>query len=398
MNILHINDKLEISGGVEVYIDQLCKYGEQCGIANEWISIQKSAGSGYLFESKKQTKKQFSALKSLVKHLTVHCNDNNIDIIHVHSISNPSLIRALFKIRPVVRSMHEPRIACPGQGKFWRNSEKICDQPFGLHCFYHAYKEGCCNRHPKRLLKAYNNVKFETTEGKQNYKAIIVMSEYMENEAIKVGYKKDQLFLNPHFTEPVSDVDLVDQSNSEKKSIIFIGRLSRTKGVHYFIECGVRLLEKGYKVQLDIVGDGHDADYFKEKIPEKYINDFIFHGWQSRENINRLLNQSYLMIFPSIYPEAFGISGIEAMMRGKPVVGFDVGGVSTWLKDGLTGFAVEVKNVEEMSKKIYELIEDKELYNKISVSNRSFAIKNFNISKHVNTLVNTYDKALKNQP
>jgi glycosyltransferase involved in cell wall biosynthesis len=68
------------------------------------------------------------------------------------------------------------------------------------------------------------------------------------------------------------------------------------------------------------------------------------------------------------------------------------------LKDGLTGFAVEVKNVEEMSKKIYELIEDKELYNKISVSNRSFAIKNFNISKHVNTLVNTYDKALKNQP
>jgi glycosyltransferase involved in cell wall biosynthesis len=149
---------------------------------------------------------------------------------------------------------------------------------------------------------------------------------------------------------------------------------------------------------LDIVGDGHDADYFKEKIPEKYINDFIFHGWQSRGNINRLLNQSYLMIFPSIYPEAFGISGIEAMMRGKPVVGFDVGGVSAWLKDGLTGFAVEVKNVEEMSKKIYELIEDKELYNKISVSNRSFAIKNFNISKHVNTLVNTYDKALKNQP
>ena len=396
MNILHISDKLEISGGVEVYIDQLCKYGEQCGIANEWISIQKSAGSGYLFESKKQKKKQFSALKSLVKHLTVHCNDNNIDIIHVHSISNHSLIRALFKIRSVVRSMHEPRIACPGQGKFWRNSEKICDQPFGLHCFYHAYKEGCCNRHPKRLLKAYNNVKFETTEGKQNYKAIIVMSEYIENEAIKVGYKKDQLFLNPYFTEPVSDVDLVDQSNSEKKSIIFIGRLSRTKGVHYFIECGVRLLEKGYKVQLDIVGDGHDADYFKEKIPEKYINDFIFHGWQTRENINRLLNQSYLMLFPSVYPEAFGISGIEAMMRGKPVVGFDVGGVSTWLKDKVSGHLVEVKNTNELIAKTESLLIDKDLYHTFSRNAQEIALAEFSVDKHMQLLNLVYNKILAN--
>ena len=55
MNILHINDKLQISGGVEVYIDQLCMYGEQYGITNEWFSIQKSSGSGYLFESKKAT-------------------------------------------------------------------------------------------------------------------------------------------------------------------------------------------------------------------------------------------------------------------------------------------------------------------------------------------------------
>jgi len=332
----------------------------------------------------------------LVKHLTVHCNDNNIDIIHVHSISNHSLIRALFKIRSVVRSMHEPRIACPGQGKFWRNSEKICDQPFGLHCFYHAYKEGCCNRHPKRLLKAYNNVKFETTEGKQNYKAIIVMSEYIENEAIKVGYKKDQLFLNPYFTEPVSDVDLVDQSNSEKKSIIFIGRLSRTKGVHYFIECGVRLLEKGYKVQLDIVGDGHDADYFKEKIPEKYINDFIFHGWQTRENINRLLNQSYLMLFPSVYPEAFGISGIEAMMRGKPVVGFDVGGVSTWLKDKVSGHLVEVKNTNELIAKTESLLIDKDLYHTFSRNAQEIALAEFSVDKHMQLLNLVYNKILAN--
>ena len=49
--------------------------------------------------------------------------------------------------------------------------------------------------------------------------------------------------------------------------------------------------------------------------------------------IDNYLSRASVVVFPSIYPESFGIVGIEAMMRGRPVVGFDVGGVKDWLKN-----------------------------------------------------------------
>ena len=76
-------------------------------------------------------------------------------------------------------------------------------------------------------------------------------------------------------------------------------------------------------VQFDIIGSGHDEKYFRSLIPHKYETKFIFHGWKDRSNKSNF-TKAYIMIFPSIYPEAFGLSGIEAMMNNKPVVGFNV--------------------------------------------------------------------------
>ena len=181
--------------------------------------------------------------------------------------------------------MRDPRMFCPGQGKFWRNSEKICDIPFGKHCVYHAYSQGCMNRHPKRVINSIYNTFKEIDFSKEMYKAIIVMSDYMYSESIKVGMPSKVLKVNPHLTNLIPTNKLIDTSNREVKHIIFIGRLSRTKGVHYFIKVGIALLEKGKKLIFDIVGDGHDRKIFQDMIPVALQKYFIFHGWQSKENV-----------------------------------------------------------------------------------------------------------------
>jgi glycosyltransferase involved in cell wall biosynthesis len=396
LKVLHINDKIEISGGVETNINDLCHHSLNYNIEPEWFGIYEEKSfkvRSYRIPDKELFK---GDLGGLLQYLTQYVKEASIDIIHIHSLSAPKIISHCFKLAPVLRSMREPRMFCPGQGKFWRKSERICDQPFGLHCFYHAYTEGCVNRHPKRLLKAYENAKFEVTKGAKYYAAIFVMSDYMREESMKVGYDPGKLILNPHFTPPVEEDKLLDQSDAKVKKLIFVGRLSRTKGVHYFIKSSLQLLEKGYDIHLDIVGDGHDAEYFKSLVPKNYEHKFTFHGWQSRKQIDELLNQSYLMIFPSIYPEAFGISGIEAMVRGKPVVGFDVGGVSTWLKDQVSGHLVEVKNTDELIAKTESLLIDKNLYHTFSRNARKNALTEFSVDKHMNLLKETYHRILKN--
>ena len=395
MNILHLNDKIEISGGVEVYIQQLMELLPKYSFEAFWLGINNFEDNynvkSYLKESENQSEISF---RKLILYLKEYISKNKIDIIHIHSLSNPKLIQACFKLAPVVRSMHEPRIVCPGQGKFWRNSERICNKNFGLHCLYHAYKEGCCNRHPKRLLKAYKNVLFETAKGNLNYSGIVVMSNYMFEEAVKVGFDTDKIYLNPYFTTSVDSNELVVEQLATKKSLLYVGRLSRTKGVHYMIDMGLTLLKKGFDIQIDIVGDGEDKEFFKSLIPVEFKESFIFHGWKSRDEVDIIMKACYLLIFPSIYPEAFGISGIEAMMRGKPVVGFDVGGVSTWLKNEETGFLVPVKDIDGLTEKTILLLNDQNLYKKMSKASRVVALREFRKVEHMSKLLNVYKQAL----
>ncbi|MAX70021.1 MAG: hypothetical protein CMC76_02825 [Flavobacteriaceae bacterium] len=394
INVLHINDKIENSGGVETNISQLIHLGKDYGINGCWLGIYEKDN---VLELKLYPNDEVvfnGDYTSFFNYIKAYIAENDVDILHLHSLSNPKIIAFLFRLKPVVRSIHEPRIMCPGQGKFLRNSEEICDKPFGLDCIYYAYKEGCCNRHPKRLLQAYNNVKWETTNGNKGYRALIANSNYIIKEAIKVGFDKTKLYLNPHMTPTVEAHQLIDKSNADCKSLLYVGRLSRTKGTHYFINTGVELLKKGYNIVLDIVGDGHDKAYFKSLIPKEYRDYFVFHGWQNREQINKFYANCYLLVFPSIYPEAFGISGIEAMMHAKPVVAFNVGGISTWLKNNRSGYLVSVKDTQAMLEKLETLINDKMIYKTISMQAREMALNKFQPKNHMLKLKEIYNRCL----
>jgi len=204
------------------------------------------------------------------------------------------------------------------------------------------------------------------------------------------GFESKNIYLNPHLTPFVDSNELVVEQLVTKKSLLYVGRLSRTKGVHYMIEMGIKLSNRGYDIQIDIVGDGEDKEFFKSLIPDEFKDKFIFYGWKSREEVDQIMKMCYLLIFPSIYPEAFGISGIEAMMRGKPVVGFDVGGVSTWLKNEESGFLVPVKDLDSLTKKTIFLLDDTETYTQMSKKARVLALSEFSADKHMSKLLDKY--------
>lgn len=393
MNILHLNDKLEISGGVEVYIDNVIQYLDSEGCNNIWIGVY-DLGFNFTCKIKNGGRSDNLNLNEVLVIIKDIVKNENIDLIHVHSISNSELLRNCFKIAPVVRSMHDPRMFCPGQGKFWRKSEQHCNISFGLHCVYHAYSEGCMNRHPKRVIKALQNTSSEIIFAQENYEAIIVMSKYMLEESVKVGIPREKLFLNPYLTKVVESGNLCFPHSNELKRILFVGRLSKTKGVHYFIKTGIELLKHREDVVFDIVGDGQDQKIFQEMIPNNLKEKFQFLGWKTSEEIERILADSYLLIFSSIYPEAFGISGIEAMMQGKPVVGFDVGGVSTWLKNNQSGFLVPAKDYKQMAEKVVNLLADEKLYSRMCSEARNIALLEFSPKIHIGKLKKIYSDSL----
>ena len=111
----------------------------------------------------------------------------------------------------------------------------------------------------------------------------------------------------------------------------------------------------------------------------KLGNNVYFEGWVS--NPQKFFIQADIGVFPSLWQEPFGLSGIEAMSFEIPVVGFNVGGTSEWLKDEFNGFLIPERDTCKMAEKIDLLIEKPELRLKLGQNARQYVIKEFDKNK-----------------
>lgn len=396
MNVLHLNDNYQIKGGTEVYIHQLQQLLPEFCVNSFFIGVSFMIGHGYRIETLNYSKNGVQE-KEAFDFIISFVNENKIDLFHLHGISDPNLVKLCLKTLPVIRSMHAPIMFCPGKQKFWIKSEKVCTNPFGVHCFYHSFSERCASIRPDNLINNYLNVKFEIEEAAPQYKFILAMSEYMKSEAIFAGISSDNIAVNPYFTTIHNDREFIEELVPDSvKHIVFAGRLHASKGPHLLIKAMQRIFLDHEDVVLDIIGDGNFKNELLALIKQLEIpsDKIIFHGWLNHHQTIEHIKKSYLLAFPSIYPEAFGIVGIEAMMCSKPIVAFDVGGVSTWLKDKINGFLVENKNVEIFAEKIKILLDDEYLHSEFSNKSKELALLKFLPEIHIDKLVTLYRKCL----
>lgn len=398
MNVLQINQSYEIRGGAEVYVHQLQDLLPQYNVSSFFIAVSEPDSANRFRISGKDISLTQKSEKEVEQFLTSYMKYNKIDIIHIHSVSNKNLVKFCLDKKPVIRSMHEPRMFCPGRQKFFLKSENICRKPFGLHCCVHAYTEKCQDsRIPAEVIKSYSNVKFEIDYAAKRYRHIIAMSDYIKKEAVLAGIPEQRITVNPYFTPIVETFNKELYQREAVKHIVFVGRLHPSKGVHTLIRSLGNILKNQNDVLLDIIGDG----LFKkellnlislENIPSEKI---VFHGWLCHSETLQKIKDAYLVVFPSIYPEAFGIVGIEAMMYAKPVVAFDAGGVSTWLQNNSTGYLVDVKDEEKFEEKVISLLDNENIHREFASNARKSALEKFIPQIHLNKLVEIYKGEVK---
>jgi Glycosyltransferase len=394
MNVLHIHNEITNKGGTEVYLADLQAYLPQYGCNSYWLCIQKN-NQRYLVAEYQGTFTEFS-LKQVKDYLAKWISDHHIDLICIHNLFEIELVELLLTLKPVVKFSHSPVLVCPGRDKYWRFSQKPCTIPYGMHCFWHIYSEGCSNRHPKRIWKAWNYVRKELEFAKDRYQKIVVMSTYNSGRLLECNVPADKIVVNPYFTRYVDTIP--EAIPRETVRILFIGRIISGKGVPEMLHAVEPVLKKHTHVHLDIIGDGLQMNEVKKMVTDKGIEgNVMFHGWLPRQKIDKLLAECYLVIFPSIYPESFGIVGIESMMNGKPVVAFNVGGVSTWLKNGENGFLLKSGDHVQMSQAIEKLLTDKELYKRMSRHAREIAVEQFTPDVHFKKLISVFDNAVTSQ-
>ncbi len=194
---------------------------------------------------------------------------------------------------------------------------------------------------------------------------LIANTAYLKNLLIELGSPAGKIetipvAVNTNFFKPGK----LEINTSETIKIITVGRLEIFKGQHLGIECISKLVKNGYNVYYTIVGTGSQEEVLKNLIKEYSLNNYISTtGRKSQEDIKELLQNHDIFLMTSITDPDYGVESqglvtAEAQACGLPVIGFDSGGVKYTINDGETGFIVPEFDVDAMTKRIEELIDN----------------------------------------
>jgi len=162
----------------------------------------------------------------------------------------------------------------------------------------------------------------------------------------------------------------------EPIKVLTIARLIEKKGVSFAIEAMAHLLSKGEKIEYRIVGDGMLRENLQRLIEGVGIERHVkLLGWKTHEEVKSLLEESHVLVAPSLTSEIGDQEGIpnaikEAMASGLPVISTLHSGIPELVSDGESGLLVPEKDAASLAEALAYLISHPEICKKMGQAGR----------------------------
>jgi len=176
--------------------------------------------------------------------------------------------------------------------------------------------------------------------------------------------------------------------------ILFIGSNMYRKGVPDLIKAAPGVIKEHPQAKFIIVGEDKSVDRLKRMCDDlKVACNFEFAGWQSQETLLSYYQQTTVFVMPSL-TEALGVTFLEAMAAGVPVIGSNVGGIPEIIHDGINGLLVPVESPYSITKAVNKLLSDALLRERL-IRNAYTTVNNFDVTKMMECTMRLYMEVLK---
>jgi glycosyltransferase involved in cell wall biosynthesis len=225
-------------------------------------------------------------------------------------------------------------------------------------------------------------------------------------------YKKEGIGVNSKYYTVLSGIDLKNFYNIKSKvdkniiarelkfdSHAFIvgnvARLEAVKGHRYLVDAFklVKEKRKDIKLVLLIVGEGEERERLTKYAQRIGLGEnIIFTGY--RKDIEKIMGIMDMMVLTSLR-EGLPRVLVQAAAVGLPSVAFNVDGVPEIVKDGMNGFLVEPKNVNEFSERILRYIDDPNLIKVHGENGQNFVNGKWSIEEMVSRIENIYQELIR---
>ena len=390
MRILISTAHRNLVGGVEKYLQALVPAlrdrGHELGLLHEYQSTANHetidapegfARTWWLAESDAGT-----ALRSIAEW--------HPDMVYHHGFDRTDSMpaeTALLGSYPALLYVHNYDRTCgTGQKCFMFPQPGVCERKIGPMCLVLHYPRRCGGLHPGVMWHRYRR-HAALHALLPHYQAVLVASSHMQRELAWSGVDHNHLHLVPL---PATGLVLESAPAARRDftgKILFVGRLTNLKGADYLIRAIPAAQQKlGRNLTVAIAGDGPELQNLRS-IADQLGTAVEFCGWvDTQEKLNLMRNVDLLAV-PSLWPEPFGLVGLEAGGVGLPAVGFASGGIPDWLLAGETGELApgDPPTVAGLSDAIVRALASTEHYSQLSLGAWNLA-RQFTLVRHVERL------------
>jgi glycosyltransferase involved in cell wall biosynthesis len=183
--------------------------------------------------------------------------------------------------------------------------------------------------------------------------------------------------VDPQKFRPAEGCERVKRSIGidKKQCVLFVGRLIPRKGLPFLIEAAKRIVKERSETAFVIVGNGPLRNHLSAYLEKVHLSgNFVFLGDVNENVLPMIYNCADVFAFPSIQ-EGQGIALLEAQASAKPVVAFNVGGVSEAVLDKETGLLVKPDS-HELADAILKLLDNESLRVNMGRKGREFVCNN----------------------
>lgn len=295
--------------------------------------------------------KAFDDVRAIQSHDVAH----NLDVVYAQRAGTVEEL-AMFRGLPVVVASHDHDLTCPRSHRYLPLTHEPCHRPPGFDCV----RFGCVvvrDRRPSARLPVRLSNPFLLQKNLTRLAArtrLVACSDYVATNLKNAGVPAARVEVI-HPIPPEQDAPLVDLPS--ERVLLVVGQLLRGKGFDVAIQA-LRYLPRD--VSLIVAGDGPSKTDLRTEASRVAEGRVRFLGYVPPEKLASVYDEARVVIVPSMWPEPFGMVGIEAMRRARPVVGANHGGIPEWLKEPEAGRLFQPKNAQSLAKAVEAVLDDVE--------------------------------------
>lgn len=267
--------------------------------------------------------------------------DRDFDVVNFHNISlvgGPGVL-ALSKAPVTLYTLHEHWLLCPTH-IFWKNKQRACDRQECIRC---CVRSGV----PPQLWRYTGLIDHSLKKAD----ALLSPSEYTAERHRTAGVTRP-IHVLPTFASLVPESGM-KKAVVERPCFLFVGRVTASKGIASLLKEFMLLQE----YDLLIVGDGDLRFTLQQQYAEHRHIRFL--GALPQSQLAPLYQKATALILPSLAPEVFPLTVLEALECGTPAVVHDAGGSGEAVEQ--TGGGFVYRSGEELRRTLFMLARDSAL-------------------------------------